>query len=39
MALNVGLGVSFDNMQGWKGTGEKAGEVTKAYVTDNKTFC
>jgi hypothetical protein len=26
-------------MQGWKGTGEKAGEVTKAYVTDNKTFC
>jgi hypothetical protein len=30
MALNVGLDVSFDNMD-WKGIREKAGEVNKQY--------
>jgi hypothetical protein len=36
MALNVGLDVSFGNMQGWKGIQEKAGKVksTKIYVTN-----
>jgi hypothetical protein len=38
MALNVGLGVSVDNMQDWKGTWEKAGEVNsrKSYITNGE---
>jgi hypothetical protein len=29
MALNGGLEVSFDNIYGWKGIREKAGEINK----------
>jgi hypothetical protein len=34
MALNIDLDVSFDNMQDWKGIGQKAGEVnnTEGYI-------
>jgi hypothetical protein len=41
MALNFGLGASFDNMQDWEGILEKAGEVnsTKAYITNDETSC
>jgi hypothetical protein len=37
IALNVGLDVSFDNMQDWKGIREKAGEVnsTEVYITND----
>jgi hypothetical protein len=36
MALNVGLGVTFDNIWDWKGMLEKAGEIkcTKTYITN-----
>jgi hypothetical protein len=39
VASNFGLDISFDNMQDWKGIGEKVGEVnsTKAYVTNGRT--
>jgi hypothetical protein len=35
MALDIGLEVSFDNIQDWKGIWDKAGEVKsmEAYVT------
>jgi hypothetical protein len=38
MASSVGLDVSFDNLQDWKGVQEKAGEVNskKAYVTNDE---
>jgi hypothetical protein len=36
MALNVGLDVLFDEIQDWKGTRQKAGEVKgeKSYTSD-----
>jgi hypothetical protein len=45
MVLNVGLDVSFDKMQDWKGIWEKAGEVTKQYaslfvhITNDEVSC
>jgi hypothetical protein len=41
MALEFGLGVSFDNIYKWKGIREKSGEVnsTKAYITSDETSC
>jgi hypothetical protein len=37
--INVGLDVSFDNMQHWKGIRERAEKVnsTKAYITNDET--
>jgi hypothetical protein len=39
MVLNVGLGVSFDNMQDRKAIREEAGEVnsTGAYIANDET--
>jgi hypothetical protein len=34
MALTVGLDIYFDNMYGWKGIREKAGDVTN-YETSH----
>jgi hypothetical protein len=42
MALNVSLYASIDNMQGWKGMREKAGEVNSkeayeyVYITNDR---
>jgi hypothetical protein len=40
MVINVGLGVSFDNMWVWKGTREKAGKFnnTKTYIMNWSTI-
>jgi hypothetical protein len=39
MALNVGLDVSFDNIQNWKGIREKAGELTVLKLVGIATGC
>jgi hypothetical protein len=40
MALKIGLDVSFDNMQDWKGIMEKTGEVnsTGAYIMNDESW-